>query len=174
MTIRFSVLMISALTAAITLVPGVQAQGPANEAAEAVARAYMGHYSAIDLEAMAALLAEDAEFTDPTAEDDEHGETGFVGTGRESLITLLTEFVETYHPIEFGFEWDEVFTSNSRVVFIGHVNALYPTETEGQNFRWRSQQVTVITVRDGLVVRHQDFANYASPDRSLVAARTDN
>ena len=51
---------------------------------------------------------------------------------------------------------------------MGEVNALYPTETEGQTFRWHAPQVTVITVRDGQVIQHQDYANYASPDQSLL------
>lgn len=161
--------------AALLLVPTTAlAQGEANASAEAVARTYMAHYSDLELDAMAAMLAEDVAFRDPTAESEEYGFEGLSDDGREAMIGLLREFVDTYQPIELGFEWDQVYTSNSRVVFIGHVNALYPTQTEGQHFRWRSEQVSVITVQDGLIVRHEDFANYATPEQGLVAAATDH
>ena len=93
-------------------------------------------------------------------------EYGFVHVDTKTLRS----FSASYNPIELGFEWDTVFESNGRVVFMGHVNALYPARTEGQNFRWRAEQVTVVTVRDGVVIRHDDYANYANPEQGLIPA----
>ncbi|WP_323760715.1 nuclear transport factor 2 family protein [Maricaulis sp.] len=163
-----------ACAAALLLAPSALTQGDANSAAEAVARTYMAHYSDLELDAMAAMLSEDVAFRDPTAETEEFGFSGLSNDGRDALMGLLREFIDTYQPIELGFEWDQVYTSNSRVVFIGHVNALYPTQTEGQRFRWRSQQVSVITVQNGVVIRHEDFANYATPEQGLVPAVTEH
>ncbi|RKQ96814.1 MULTISPECIES: nuclear transport factor 2 family protein [Maricaulis] len=154
----------------LTLAPALSAQDDTNAEAEAIARTYMDHYSAVDWDAMEAMLAADMVFSDTTAQGESYGPDGIQEDGRDAMMATLREFGERYHPIELGFEWDDVFASNSRVVFIGHVNALYPTQSEGQVFRWRSRQVSVITVRDGQVVAHQDFANYAAPEQGLIAA----
>lgn len=137
--------------------------------AERVARDYMTHYSAIDVDAMARFWSDDIEFHDPTAMGPGvEGEDGHHMQGRDEAYAMLSEFVETNSPIELGFQWHTVFESNGRVVFMGEVNALYPTQTEGQTFRWRSPQVTVITVRDGQIVRQVDYADYDGADRSIV------
>ena len=159
---------------ALIMTPALQAQGDANASAEAFARTYMTHYSNLDWDAMTDLLAEEVLFRDATAEGGEFGPDGIVEDGRDAMIASMRAFSDRYHPIELGFEWDQVFTSNSRVVFVGHVNALYPTEEPGRVFRWRSEQVSVITVRDGQVIEHQDFANYASPEQGLIEHLTDH
>ena len=138
--------------------------------AERIARDYMAAYSQIDLVRMEAFLAEDAVFEDRTALGELAGPDGHRYDNREAAMTMLRDFQTRYNPIELGFVWDTVFESNSRVIFSGHVNALYPTQDATQNFRWRAEQVTVITVRDGKVVHHQDFANYANPQRGLIPA----
>ncbi|WP_417486839.1 nuclear transport factor 2 family protein [Maricaulis sp.] len=167
---RLFFLAVITIAASLAPVAASHAQGESNTEAEAVARAYMALYSSVDWDGMEALLAEDVRFRDTTAESPDVGPDGYAEDSRDGMMAELRAFGESYNPIELGFEWDQVFTSNSRVVFIGHVNALYPTDTPGQNFRWRSEQVTVITVRDGLVVSHQDFANYAHPEQGLIAA----
>ena len=137
--------------------------------AERVARDYMTHYSAIDVDAMARFWSDDIEFHDPTAlGPGVEGEDGHHMQGRDEAYAMLSEFVENNNPIELGFRWDTVFESNGRVVFMGEVNALYPTPTEGQVFRWRSPQVTVITVRDGEIIRQVDYADYDGADRSII------
>lgn len=158
-----------ALAATACLSASAGAQDAAD--AESIARAYMAHYSAVDFDAMEAYMAEDVVFDDPTALGEGVGADGLHLEGREAGLAMLRNFAETSHPIELGFVWDTVFASNNRVVFMGEVNALYPTDTDGQTFRWRASQVTVITVRDGRVVHHQDFANYAGADQSLVLAQ---
>jgi hypothetical protein len=157
---------LSAIAAIALFATGALAQ-PA-PGAEHIARDYMAAYSAVDWGAMEGFLAETAVFEDPTALGEDIGVDGLYHAGRDATLTALRAFADTYHPIELGFVWDTVFESNGRVVFMGEVNALYPTETEGQTFRWRASQVTVITVRDGQVIHHQDFANYTAPDQSLV------
>jgi ketosteroid isomerase-like protein len=137
--------------------------------AESLAREYMAHYSAVDWDSMETFLAEDVVFSDPTALGADLGPDGIQHTGRTEAMSMLREFSQQYQPIELGFVWDTVFESNGRVVFMGHVNALYPTEQDGQVFRWRAEQVTVITVRDGEIIRHDDFANYAGPEQGLIA-----
>lgn len=154
------------LIAALSLVQADPA--PDMSEAESLAREYMVHYSAFDLDAMETYLAEDVIFSDPTALGEGLGEDGLYHDSREDIMTALREFDAQYAPLELGFEWDTVFESNGRVVFMGHVNSLYATDDPDQNFRWRAPQVTVITVRDGEIVRQDDFANYANPLQGLV------
>lgn len=141
---------------------------PQMSEAERVARAYMVEYSEMDLDGMVAFWADDIHFLDATALGEGIGPDGHELNGAEEAREFLQAFVDNYRPIELGFVWDTVFESNDRVIFMGHVNALYPTETEGQVFRWRSPQVTVLTVRDGEITEQLDFADYDDPDRSLV------
>jgi ketosteroid isomerase-like protein len=139
--------------------------------AERIAREYMAHYNALDLDAMEGFWADDVEFFDVTAMGPETGPDGLAMHSGAEAREMLSEFIETNQPIELGFDWHTIFESNGRVIFMGEVNALYPTQTEGQVFRWSAEQVTVITVRDGKIIRQRDFANYANPDRSLVRVR---
>lgn len=154
------------ISAALALT-GASAHAQDMSEAETVARAYMAAYSRIDLDEMTALVSDDVLFVDATATGTGDPD-GLSGQGREAMRALLQDFVDQYHPIELGFVWDEVFESNSRVVFIGHVNALYPTEDPAQRFRWRSQHVTVVTVEDGRVVEHRDYANYPGAEQGLI------
>lgn len=161
--------LLAAIILAGALTPLAGAQDMSD--AERLARDYMVFYSAADWDGMEAFLADDVIFADPTALGEGVGPDGLYHEGREATMTALHEFGETYHPIELGFEWDTVFESNGRVVFAGYVNARYPTEDPARHFRWRAEQVTVITVREGAIVRQDDFANYAAPETGLVPAR---
>lgn len=154
------------ISAALALT-GASAHAQEMSEAETVARAYMDAYSRVDWDAMAALMSEDIIFADNTATGTDDPE-GIVTEGREALLEMLYGFEAQYHPIELGFVWDTVFESNARVVFIGHVNALYPTQDPAQRFRWRSQQVTVVTVENGRVVEHRDYANYPGAEQGLI------
>ena len=169
MTHRINGLRTIALLAAGTLFWAPAAAQDMSEA-EALARDYMVHYSAADWDGMEAYLAEDVMFSDPTALGEDAGPDGHQYDSRDGIMAALRAFDERYNPIELGFEWDTVFESNNRVVFMGHVNARYPTEDPEHHFRWRAEQVTVITVRDGMIVRQDDFANYAAPETGLVPA----
>jgi ketosteroid isomerase-like protein len=169
MTHKHKGLRTIALLAAGTLFWGPVAAQDMSEA-EALARDYMVHYSAADWDGMEPYLAEDVVFSDPTALGEDAGPDGYLFESRAAAMAALRDFDARYNPIELGFEWDTVFESNNRVVFIGHVNARYPTEDPDQHFRWRAEQVTVLTVRDGQIVRQHDFVNYAAPERGLVPA----
>ncbi len=138
--------------------------------AEDHARAYMAAYSELDLDAMRAWLNEDTVFVDETyAEDGDPGP--HILNGEDAVIALLENFVAELNPIGLNFEWDFVFESNDRVVFSGWVNARYPTENPDEVFQWRARQVTILTVRDGQVVEHRDFANWEAPDEQILPAR---
>ncbi|WP_394693357.1 nuclear transport factor 2 family protein [Hyphobacterium sp.] len=133
-----------------------------------IINAYMAAYSAADFEAMAGFMDEAVIFSDPTATG--QGETGLLHHGRDEIMTALREFAAQNNPIGLNFEWDTVFESNNRYVFMGRVNATYPVQQDGMVFQWSAPQTTVIHMRDGLVVEQYDFADYEGAEQGLVPA----
>ena len=131
------------------------------------ATAYMEAYSALDLDAMRGWLNEESVFIDETWV--KQGETeAQLHVGEDAFMAVLEEFMEQYSPQGLNFEWDFVFESNDRVVFGGWVNALYPSDDPDQLYRWRTRQVTIITVEDGQVTHHRDYAGFNDVDGGLV------
>ncbi|MEE2526703.1 nuclear transport factor 2 family protein [Hyphobacterium sp. HN65] len=147
---------------------GAQSLGgePAPLTDNSIINAYMAAYSAADFDAMEPFLAEDVVFSDPTATG--LGEAGLLHHGREDIMAALREFDSNNNPIGLNFEWDTVFESNDRYVYMGRVNATYPTQQEGMVFQWSAAQTTVIHLRDGLVVEQYDFADYEGAEQGLV------
>jgi len=129
--------------------------------AERLARDYLSAYAAVDTVAMARLLASDAVFADQTARPADGGP--IVLNGRDTFLQKL----KTYGLSRLEYELADVFESNGRVVFVGHVNAFYPRESAG-TLRFRSRIVTVITVDAGKVARHEDFADYANAEKKVL------
>jgi len=138
-----------------------------NAETRAIVDAYMAHYSAAEFEEMAAYMADDVVFVDPTATG--HGESGITHHSRDEIMAVLRDFAEQNNPIGLNFEWETVFESNDRYVFMGRVNATYPVQQEGMVFRWSAAQTTVIHMRDGLVVEQYDFADYEGAEQGLAA-----
>jgi len=158
-----------AWAAAAVLLIGAPVLAQDHDEIERLARDYMEHYAAADWDAMAPMMAEDILFWDPTAVTDHTAEAGVRHEGREATLQALRAFSERYHPITLGFQWETVFESNGRVVFIGRSDARYPMDAPGRQFRWSAPQVTVLTMRGGLVVRHEDFADYPGAEAGPVA-----
>ncbi len=169
MQVTFLKSIVAAGAAAVLASVGAFAQDEDMSEAERVARAYMAAYSAADFDAMEPFMAEDISFSDTTATGTDDPD-GLNLEGRAAAMELLHQFEAENHPIGLNFEWDTVFESNNRVVFMGRVNATYPTNEENRVFVWSSAQTSVLTVVDGLVVRHQDFANYPGAEQGLVDA----
>ena len=88
------------------------------------------------------------------------GIVGYVGP-REATPILLGGLKR------LEYELANVFESNGRVVFIGHVNAYYPRSAGGTS-RFRSRIITVITVEAGQVARHEDFADYTNAEKTVL------
>lgn len=132
---------------------------PAMSEAERIARQYIEAYSAGDWDAMAPLMSEDFVLVDRT--NPQIGDQEF--RGREAVMGLLRDFGERARLVGLFLDFPMVFESRGVVVFAGHVNTLTLAPEDGFGLRWRSEQVTILTVRDGRVVRHEDFANYSTP-----------
>ncbi len=154
------------LIAAVTLALSAQ-EAERDLTALEEATAYMAAYSALDLEAMRGWLNDDTVFIDETWVQEGETESQH-HVGEDVFIGILEDFIDQYSPQGLNFEWDFVFESNDRVVFSGWVNALYPTDQPDQLYRWRTRQVTIITIEDGQVTHHRDYAGYESVDDGLV------
>ena len=116
----------------------------------------MAAYSATDWDAMASFMGDDFVLVDRTNPDPD-----FVGEyQRDAALAMLRAFDDQFGVIELGFDFPTTFESNGVVVFIGHVNSFAAPPGDANAYRWRTEQVTTVTVRDGKVQRHEDFANY--------------
>jgi ketosteroid isomerase-like protein len=128
--------------------------------AERIARTYLAAYSAIDTAAMARHMSPDAVFADQTAPKSEGGP--HLITGRDAFLDKF----KTFGLERIGYELANVFESNGRTVFVGRVNAFYP-KPDGTRLRWHSAIVTVVTVEDGQVVRHDDYVDYPGAKQTV-------
>ncbi len=163
--VRLSYVLLAILSIAVAAPGGAFAQDAVQSDAERIGRAYMNAYSAADWEGMIPYMADDFVLIDRTNTD-----PNFVPEyhGPRATIDMLRQFGRDGGVIELGFEWSSVFSSNNVVVFSGFVNTLSAPPGRDSAFRWRAEQVTALTVRDGKIVRHEDFANYATPVVSRV------
>lgn len=126
---------------------------------EAVARQYIAAYSAADWDAMAAFMTEDYVLVDRTNPQF----SGQEFRGREAVLAMLRDFGARGGIVGLFLDFPVVFESAGVVVFTGHVNTLSRAPEAGFGLRWRAEQVTILTIRDGKVARHEDFANYSAP-----------
>lgn len=157
-------MILLASTAALSL--ALQAE-PADTSPLETAQAYMAAYSALDLEAMRTWLNDDTVFVDETwARNGDPAPE--VHVGEDAFLGLLQDFIDNYSPLGLNFEWDHVFESNDRVVFTGWVNSRYATDDPEQLYQWRARQVTVLTIEDGQITHHRDFAAYETPEESRI------
>lgn len=150
------------LAALATLVAPVAAfaQKAAPSDVERIARAYMQAYSEANWDAMAPYMGDDYVLIDRTNPD-----PGFQPErhGREAALQMMHAFGCDEGVIELGFEFPTVFESNNIVVFSGYVDMHAAPPGVNYTYRWRTEQVTALTIRDGKVVRHEDYANYRTP-----------
>jgi ketosteroid isomerase-like protein len=154
--------MLKALLACLIVVcTAIGAHAGEPSVAERLARDYLAAYSAVDTAAMARFLSSDAVFADQTAQPADGGP--IILNGRDAFLKQFG----TYGLSRLEYELANVFESNGRVVFIGHVNAFYPRRAGG-TLRFRSRIVTVITVEAGKVARHEDFADYTNAEKTVL------
>lgn len=99
-------------------------------------------------------------FADQTAPKSEGGP--HLIAGRDAFLAKFKSF--GLERIEYDLATS--FESNGRNVFIGRVSALYPRK-DGTRLRWHADIVTVVTVEEGKVVRHDDYADYTGAKQTI-------
>lgn len=125
----------------------------------ATATTYLHAYENLDVVALADIYAEDADFIDDTSRIMPNP---FVWHGREAVLAGIQGWRDD--SVEhITYELEQVFESARRVVFIGYV----VTDLRGPNgqVRYRYPTVTIVTLRDGLVIEHRDYVDYAAATR---------
>lgn len=139
--------------------------------AEEVGRAYISAYSSADWNRMATFMGDSIAFVDRTNPDPK-----FVAItrGRGAVLVMLRTFGASGGVQALDLEFPIVFASNDVVVFAGRVNTLSRPPGGADVYRWRSDQVIALTIDDGKVVRHEDFADYAHPLVERVATASDS
>lgn len=138
---------------------------------ETIARAYMDAYSDANWDAMGPFMAEDYVLVDRTNPD-----PTFIPEyrGPDEALRMMRAFGRDQGIIELGFEFPVVFESNDIVVFSGYVNVYAAPPGVDYAYKWRTEQVSVITVKDGKVVRHEDFANYVKATTTKLPRPSSN
>jgi ketosteroid isomerase-like protein len=122
------------------------------------AETYLTAYQSLDLPALASLLAADARFDDPTSTEMQAVGGPFVWEGREAVLAGLAGWVrQSVRRIDYDLR--EVYEASGRVVFIGTASPLM--QTADGLIRATYPIVTIVTVRDGHIVEHRDYTNYA-------------
>lgn len=151
---RHLISLVCALAAAPALATARES-GPA--ANEQVARAYMEAYSKADWDGMARFMSEDFVFLDRSNPDPNFPKRF---EGRAAVVAMLKAFGKNGGIVELGFDFPAVFASNDVVVFSGYVNTINVPPGRTDALKWRARQVTVLTLKDGKIVLHEDFADY--------------
>lgn len=147
------------LMLAVAAAPSSQAGQSAPNESEKIARAYMQAYSDADWDAMEPFMAEDFVLVDRTNPDPSFAPEY---KGPDAALTMMRAFGRDQGVIELGFEFPVVFESNNIVVFSGFVNVHAAPPGADYAYKWRTEQVSVVTVQEGQVTRHEDFANYGA------------
>lgn len=126
---------------------------------ERLGRQYVAAYSAADWDAMVPLMSDDFVFVDRTSPNlaDQTIE------GRDAALAMFRDFGREGGIIGLFLDFPVVFESHGVVVFSGHVNTLSRAAEPGYGLRWRAEQIIILTVRDGRIIRHEDYANYTAP-----------
>ncbi|GAB5382825.1 MAG: hypothetical protein Alis2KO_41660 [Aliiglaciecola sp.] len=134
--------------------------------AKQIAQRYMQHYSNANFQDMATLMDPNIRFEDLTFPVNQGGPA--IYKGKTSLIGALEDFKQTSKLIRLGFEFESIYASENIVTFIGRVNSLYATSAENQTYQWQARQVSVIQVKNNLVISHSDYVDYANPSEKII------
>lgn len=127
--------------------------------ARRVAQEYIEAYGAFDLDRVQELYAEDAVFTDPTSFSFVDFGAPYHWEGRSTIMAELRKLASEQGVQAVRYFPSQVFEASGRVVFVADLRPVYKVP-EGL-IRTEIPIVTIVTVEDGRVVEHRDYADYA-------------
>ncbi|MEE2526704.1 nuclear transport factor 2 family protein [Hyphobacterium sp. HN65] len=128
-----------------------------------VARAYVDAYNRLDVDTMDLLAADDITFIDRTAPA---GQPQRVG--RAEVIEGFRQLAGR-GAFDLGFVPAVSFESNNVAVFSGAMDARFRLQ-DGRVYHWRSPVVITVTVADGHIIDHTDFADYRGAEEFIEPA----
>jgi len=133
-----------------------------------VAKEYIEAYSALDIDRLAELADEDIHFTDPTNVNNPDAADQ---RGRDAVIANFRRMPEQFGATSLNFEIENAFESGGVAVFQGVMTMTVPIENE-RTYNWRARVVSVLTVEDGKVIRHIDYADYGGAEETVIASNS--
>lgn len=151
----------------LLLIPGLDLPAGAiaathgNIAVIAQAEAYLAAYQALDLPAIAAAMTPDARFEDPTSTDVPGIGGPFKWDGRDAVIAGLRTWTQSVRRIDYIIR--DMYEASGRVVFIGTASALIETRDGAARTTF-----PIVTIRDGKVIEHRDYTDYAGAKTAKV------
>ena len=166
---KFLPVSLALIAAASFLATTAQAQtkppyGDVSAATAEISDRYFNAYVDRDWDRIEPLLAEGAQFDDPTAR------IIFGGVGHQGKAAMLKAFREGYAAISaMSFDSQRVLHSGDYGIFEGVLN--WTLELEGMSVASSTPIVTIVRVENGLVTEHYDYVDYAPFVTALKAAR---
>lgn len=124
------------------------------------AQKYLAAYSAFDMEKMAPLISDDMVFTDPTKPLETNGGEPFIHSGKDAVLGALGGYAKLYKEFSLDYDIRRYFESNGAVIFEGDITYNILTDDQ-QTLTGTAPIVTIITVKDGKIVEHRDYYDYA-------------
>ena len=118
---------------------------------------YMEAYKSFDVDRVETLISEDFDFHDPTSEALPEP---FITSGRDNVLRKWSAYRATVDEHRFIYEVERRFSYSGHVVLIGQAG--WHVVADGQLSQSMMPIVTIITVRDGMVVAHRDYVDYAT------------
>ena len=133
-----------------------------------VGEEYIGAYIARDWDRLAPLMADDVTFQDTTAQ---HVFGGVKHEGKDPLLVFFRKGYSGISRMEFAL--DREFASSDNAIFEGTLD--WDVDMGGGRIVSTSMPfVVVLTVHDGKVVSHRDYADYrpflTANEASMIAA----
>lgn len=145
---------------ALMLTPAAASEPVGSAEIVSRATAYLDAYSTFDPEKIAPFLSDDAVFEDPTSTDEAANGGPFLFNGKAAILEGLGEYAAQYNAFTVSYEIERQYESNGSVVFVARLS--YTAEAkDGRVFTGAAPIVTVVQVRDGMIVRHTDYYDYA-------------
>lgn len=153
-------LFVSAIT------PACHAQAvPTDVGPLGAAERYIAAYERLDIDALRPLYAENVEFIDETSLGFPQP---FMWSGRDAVLAGIESWKATVKHIDY--DVSRMFEMEGRVVIIGTADTL-SERPDGRQAAFRFHIVTVVTFKDGEVVEHRDYVDYAAAERLPLPAQ---
>jgi ketosteroid isomerase-like protein len=128
-----------------------------------IAEAYLAAYERQDHGAMRALYADNARFIDPTSFAIADITAPIDWLGADAIIAGIASWGIDH----LSYEIDRSYQSSNAVIFDGRTVVSYGSGADTRRFNYPI--ITIITVRDGKVVEHRDYTDFAGA-RELPAS----
>jgi len=121
-----------------------------------IAQTYLDAYLAQDVEVLRDMYAPEVVFTDRTSLDIADITAPFHYEGKDEVLGFIELLGKTV--VNARYELDRAFEASGEVVFIGQ--GVFTFAGDSGQLEYRAAVVTIVSVRDGLITEHRDYADY--------------